>query len=802
MNIADVISRSQPIDDYPVYAIGVKEHGVTVASQQRRAIHLIDALVQRGVIGAGSPLAVVGAGAAGLTASVRAAHAGCDVVLLDRNAELLSTFRGNDTRVLHPNLYSWPSPSWKEADAGLPLLNWHADITARVVRTIEEEFKQQARSTGLVAVELSANIDWVNSTFIAARPQLTWTTSARTATRELAAIILAVGFGQERGLSTDFPGYWENDRIQQNSRLTYFIQGAGDGGLTDLFRIRLSMFDQMTYFERTLGSGRAVDVRELEASIAEAEASPRTDEELDAFYRSLKVAWLERAIEQSGLRPNRVLLNDSRVAFGRGRFPINKLFASCLLRMDRDTHWIQGESIVKPLRKTPRALRPFKFKVLVAGERYGFDRALRRKGGRGAIDEISPVLAGGCSVMAKRGEDTGWTRPAASCPSASNEAHTAALSRAVAAYTDIASIVRVLLLSLRMRTPGSAYPWTDSIFDELWQTAYRRLGAIAVDLRFLQDAPDIRDLVCDLLQQQSAYPCDVSSRAIVEAIDNLFGARLYGGMRGHPRSDSVYEWVTNGLHPRCRDDEEPEGRADGGLATLALVPPLSGLRLRLQWARERWPSQLNVVVGSSLMSFDDLQLTTHPTGRFFGAVAKDPARLSARLKRLLRDVREQHFVVLPEFALHADLNLNASLAVPCNLFAGIGHVDDPPRRVHRRVMRLNGSPPLTLEKTEATVYRHRAVRPDCCEDIHTCEPYVVAAMSSDGAAAVVLAGPDGWSDPVLALVAQLRPRVVLNVGWSMPRHLVKRLRELRIACVGAFHTTVEAGSQVLKITKK
>lgn len=134
-----VIARCRPDAAYPVFAIGVKEAGVTVASQQRRAIHLVDALRQAGMIAAGSRIAIIGGGPAGLTAAAWAARASVRSTVIERDGELLATLRGNHTRLVHPNLYSWPEPGWRDPDAALPVLSWTAAPAGAVARTIESD---------------------------------------------------------------------------------------------------------------------------------------------------------------------------------------------------------------------------------------------------------------------------------------------------------------------------------------------------------------------------------------------------------------------------------------------------------------------------------------------------------------------------------------------------------------------------------------------------------------------------------------------------------------------------------------
>lgn len=100
----------------------------------------------------------MGAGAAGLTAAVRAAHAGCRVLVLESAAETLATFRGNATRLLHPNLYAWPRPGWSNPQAELPILTWSAGPAAGVASAIDRAFRTEISRTGLIDCRTSATL--------------------------------------------------------------------------------------------------------------------------------------------------------------------------------------------------------------------------------------------------------------------------------------------------------------------------------------------------------------------------------------------------------------------------------------------------------------------------------------------------------------------------------------------------------------------------------------------------------------------------------------------------------------------
>jgi glycine/D-amino acid oxidase-like deaminating enzyme len=208
-----VVSRCQPNHTQPIFVIGVTERGVTVRSQQRRAINLIDALLAEGRLCAGSRIAIIGAGAAGLTAAVRAAQAGIRAHVLERESEILATFRGNHNRLLHPNLYAWPAPNWLNPDAELPVMTWSAAPAGRVATALENQFRNAISHTGLITCTTSAAVHRSQWRQLRGRRgsllEVAWSDHAGEHVDAVALVILAVGFGREprTGTSTPFPGY-------------------------------------------------------------------------------------------------------------------------------------------------------------------------------------------------------------------------------------------------------------------------------------------------------------------------------------------------------------------------------------------------------------------------------------------------------------------------------------------------------------------------------------------------------------------------------------------------------------------
>jgi NADPH-dependent 2,4-dienoyl-CoA reductase/sulfur reductase-like enzyme len=106
-----------------VFVLGVNERRVTLYSQQCRALNLIWLLHETGVLKSSSPgrVAVVGAGAGGLTAAAGAACKGHEVFLLNKSLDAMPQQRFARHRWLHPRIFDWPLRRRRErADPGLP----------------------------------------------------------------------------------------------------------------------------------------------------------------------------------------------------------------------------------------------------------------------------------------------------------------------------------------------------------------------------------------------------------------------------------------------------------------------------------------------------------------------------------------------------------------------------------------------------------------------------------------------------------------------------------------------------------
>ncbi len=252
----DVLLHMRVPEHDDLYVIGCFEKRVTVRSQQVRALNLIYSLYKRGAVPAGARIAVVGGGAAGLTAAAGAARLGYRVTLLERSGTVLPIFQGNTTRWLHPYIYDWPETPGSERhdggtldpdEAGLPLLSWRADFAGAVARELEGQWAEERERH---EIRVRCDVDSISLGSGAPR-YVNW--NVRREDEEggndgdyFEAVILAVGFGEE----SRFPGvpwvsYWRVDPLHQEGGREdrHLISGCGDGGLIDLLRVKLRGFD-------------------------------------------------------------------------------------------------------------------------------------------------------------------------------------------------------------------------------------------------------------------------------------------------------------------------------------------------------------------------------------------------------------------------------------------------------------------------------------------------------------------------------------------------------------------------------
>ena len=368
-----------------VFILGSLERRVTLYSQQVRALNLIHALFTTERLKEGQRVAVLGGGAAGLTASAGAALRGCSVTLLEQMHTLLPIFQRSRKRLLHPHLYDWPEEGWANEHAGLPVLDWSADVASEVASQLLRGWEEIRRSHS-IDLHLDAKDIEVRSSTDSSH-SLAWYTQQLHDDR-FDVVILAVGFGLERSTQgVPSLSYWDDDNLDQPQRdpahplQRVLVSGTGDGGLVDLLRVRLEGFQQETMVRDLLSNvsleRTCQELLDIEQRVRNC---PQPDAALTEHYKQLRVPpALDEQLQQRLRKDTRAVLN------GREPFPLspstsilNRFLVSRLLWGKDGARFVSG-----PLKvQTEGTGYTVTFQ---SGRREHFDRLIIRHGTEPAL---------------------------------------------------------------------------------------------------------------------------------------------------------------------------------------------------------------------------------------------------------------------------------------------------------------------------------------------------------------------------------------------------------------------------------
>lgn len=344
---AEVIAGCQATTTGSLYIVGCLERRVTLYSQQVRALNLVHALIETGKLTATTKIAVVGAGAAGLTAAAAVVRAFPDIRNLDvyeRMPELLHLQTASHSRSLHPHLYDWPAPGALHPRADLPLLDWSAGPASRVAESLLTDFEQITGSSRLrtLTQHTVERIDEFPSGGCRLR-----IANVGVAGPQYDLCLLTIGYGMERliegGENVSYwnPSDWEGPLRGAQDRFTLFVSGNGDGGLVDFL---LAAFDGRTHSDIlslvTERSDLGPVVEELLKIESEAWASP-TDIDLDAAYNTRLTSLLPTGLLGTiadALRPNASVTLHTRNPrlFRKDTAILNRFLVFLALAADRD----------------------------------------------------------------------------------------------------------------------------------------------------------------------------------------------------------------------------------------------------------------------------------------------------------------------------------------------------------------------------------------------------------------------------------------------------------------------------------
>ncbi|TZG32408.1 ABC-three component system protein [Agrobacterium sp. B1(2019)] len=311
MTADEIIAEALIPGTHSVFVLGSFERRVTVYAQQVRALNLVDAILSRGLLQDAGSVAIVGGGAAGITAAVALARAAPNLKTLDlfeRRSNVLD-LQHHSSRYLHPHFYDWPNAGSDNPDAGLPLMNWTAGSAGEVAAALRAQF-DEARRSSILSFQPDLGVTGL-------RPSTTSTvrvfvpgTSALGKIYDI--VILAIGFGLEAFLNGDTPSYWLPSQMSaalltdQQDPLV-FVSGNGDGGLVDFLMAAFNAMEHRAICELILGLDLGPARVALELIEQEAWAVGGGELDLLDLYRERVLPLVPQAVWQTiinNLRPH------------------------------------------------------------------------------------------------------------------------------------------------------------------------------------------------------------------------------------------------------------------------------------------------------------------------------------------------------------------------------------------------------------------------------------------------------------------------------------------------------------------
>jgi hypothetical protein len=222
-----------------MHFVGCFAARVTLYSQQVRALNLMHELVEGGELPKGETVAIIGAGAAGITAATALALARPDVSIdiIEARPHILELQRRSTSRYLRPHIYDWPAAAASNDDASLPILNWTAGTAKKVAGKIGSGFNRLKRGNSRVKLLSQNEVKSVNAGASFFDLTVENLETNRTQIRTYRWILVCIGFGLERQLGETNHSYWDpsilTGLITKTRKPLIFVSGNGDGGLID-----------------------------------------------------------------------------------------------------------------------------------------------------------------------------------------------------------------------------------------------------------------------------------------------------------------------------------------------------------------------------------------------------------------------------------------------------------------------------------------------------------------------------------------------------------------------------------------
>ena len=239
-----------------VFSLNPKAGNVSFFSQQRRAVFVASEICDKHLE---KDILIVGGGLSGTTCFFAMNALGHKkVTLIEAGGQLIWSQRNAAHRFAHPSLAEWPHPDGVFSSAtDLPLMNWRAGSMDEVLGLIDEDpAYDSAYHFGDDHIHLHTTVTGLNRVTPTDKSSEKWkaevkqynipgTSISKSPPPDyFDVVILATGFGKERGSPATNSEYWQFDfarRIREDARKfgprQPVVVGGGDAALIDAARL-------------------------------------------------------------------------------------------------------------------------------------------------------------------------------------------------------------------------------------------------------------------------------------------------------------------------------------------------------------------------------------------------------------------------------------------------------------------------------------------------------------------------------------------------------------------------------------
>jgi hypothetical protein len=237
----------------------------SIRDQMLRGYLLIERLFDENRLRSTSRVLVIGAGASGVTAGIRAADKGASVRIVEKQPRPFLTQRDVSTRWVCPTQYDWPLAHWKEArlpwDSSALPLKWDAGAASRVAAGWAGQLARAQREKGSqLSVEFRTECTNTRACdgFITAG----FSGSGREWEESFDIVIDSHGFPDETTTIAGYAGpkFWHRGPAEWTPGGATLVVGGGDGALQDFLLLTTGLDSARNIFEVLFPAGLAADI--------------------------------------------------------------------------------------------------------------------------------------------------------------------------------------------------------------------------------------------------------------------------------------------------------------------------------------------------------------------------------------------------------------------------------------------------------------------------------------------------------------------------------------------------------------